>query len=257
MKAMLGLLAAASLATWPLAAAAQMHDGHPAAGHAHSHGAGGHPAGHVENNNGFRGSSGYRMSGGYQGGQRSYTTNAFAGRQTYAVRGHVRDQRFVSQDRRRFDGGGGYYDRPRSYGYGGGFAYAYPEDGGYYSNFDYGDGGAYYDGDQGGGYYDGDYADPGAPYDQDQDYAQGYGQSGDGGYADGDAQGSDDQGYDNQDYDNQGYDQSQDARPRDGGDWSAGAPPADCGRWVWRAQWNRYQWVAAACQPPCPGWDRR
>jgi hypothetical protein len=49
-------------------------------------------------------------------------------------------------------------------------------------------------------------------------------------------------------------------------DWSAGAPPADCGRWVWHEEARKYHWEPAACEPPCPpdasqddrgrGWDR-
>jgi hypothetical protein len=35
-------------------------------------------------------------------------------------------------------------------------------------------------------------------------------------------------------------------------DWSAGAPPADCGRWVWHEEVRRYHWEPAACAPPCP-----
>lgn len=39
-------------------------------------------------------------------------------------------------------------------------------------------------------------------------------------------------------------------------DWSAGAPPADCGRWVWHEEVRKYHWEPAPCRaeppPPCP-----
>jgi hypothetical protein len=42
-----------------------------------------------------------------------------------------------------------------------------------------------------------------------------------------------------------GYDRHEPA-PADVG-WSAGAPPADCGRWVWREGRGAYEWVPRPC----------
>lgn len=151
-------------------------------------------------------------------------------------------RRFRDHDRLRFGIGVAYAGYPYGYDDGAGYyddgdAYSYPDDQGYYQPFDYDDGDAQgYVGYGGGAYDAGGYGD-------DQADQQVYDQS----------------GYDQNGYDQGGYDEG--AAPAYGDDggargWSAGAPPADCGSWVWRDRAQRYQWVAAPC--PCPpgqqGW---
>jgi hypothetical protein len=213
--------------------------------------------GFAESRQGFRGDGAFRGDSAFRGNGAFRAQGAF--RDNGAVRvaradglrgGDRRGDRFGVGDRRRFrdhdrlrfgigvayagypygyDDGAGYYDD--------GDAYSYPDDQGYYQPFDYDDGDAQgYVGYGGGAYDAGGYGD-------DQADQQVYDQS----------------GYDQNGYDQGGYDEG--AAPAYGDDggargWSAGAPPADCGSWVWRDRAQRYQWVAAPC--PCPpgqqGW---
>jgi hypothetical protein len=43
-----------------------------------------------------------------------------------------------------------------------------------------------------------------------------------------------------------GYEIRESAPPDVG--WSAGAPPADCGRWIWRADRGAYEWIRRPCR---------
>lgn len=124
-----------------------------------------------------------------------------------------------------YDGYGGYYGYGAypAGGYGADYAYAYPNAYGTYQPFDYryaaGDDAYYADGDA---YQEAPYAAAGAPYPQAPPYvAEGAPYDDGGGYA---------------------------ARPDEG--WSAGAPPADCGAWVWREGRGAYDWVPAPCGHP-------
>jgi hypothetical protein len=260
MKAMLGMLAAASLAAVPLAASAQSH-GYSWQG---SHG-GSQSHATTSSNSGYRTNSyrasrtyhssaaggGLRFGGGYQTGGMRYGANI------YASHRDDRDRRFDHDRGGRAVVYGFGYGYPSGY-YDGDYAY---DDGGYYGG-DYAPYGDDYVYDGSAGYYDGGpgdddsdqvYGDDGQLYyrePDDEGYSdQGYGRPSDqNGYDQGYRDQGDDRGYgyDDQARSGEGYsDQGYQGGEQD--DWSAGAPPADCGRWVWRSQWNRDQWVPKAC----------
>lgn len=227
MKVLFGMLAATALALSPLAAQAQDHGG--------DRGGRGEPA-HAAQGGGYRSGAHGAYGGGqrYGGGASLGVRRGFyrAAPSGYSRFGAVNDRGFG--DRR---GGRAFADRRyehdygRERGFGRGFGVGFY--GGYYP-YDYAyDDGGYYPYDEG---YDGGYAEPYSYDYADEDYgAAPY--AGDYGA---------DSGYENS-YGGAGY---YDAGPQ-GGDWSAGAPPADCGQWVWRSWRRQYQWVPAACGP-CP-----
>lgn len=237
MKALFGALAAAALMGSPLAASAQAHDGYDGRGatnaaphaDARTNADRGAYANRAGANGGYR-QNGYRGGAGYAGRDNGYRGGA------YANRGYTNG----GYDNRGYNGGyrggagyyGGYYPGWSGYEFGGGpYAYSYPDDDGYYQPFGYSD--------QDGGYYAGDAAPPQAGY-----YDQGAGPE----YGDEDAGQPPQQGW---------------MAPGPQGDggydsgYSAGAPPADCGSWAWRAGEQRYQWVPAACAPCPPGYGYR
>ena len=154
MKAMLGVLAAASPAAMPLAASAQSH-GYSWQG---SHGSQGHTT---------TSGGGLRFSGGYQTGGARYGANAYASHRDY------RDRRFDHDRGGRSVIYGFGYGYPSGY-YDGDYAY---DNGGYYGgdyapygdDYVYDGSAGYYDG--GPGYDDSDqvYGDDGQLYDREPD----------------------------------------------------------------------------------------
>jgi len=232
MKTLIGALAATTLLISPALALAQAHGGGGHAGGGHAHGGGG-------------GHGGYHNGGGHSGG--------YAG--GYGDRGgHGWN-------------GGGWNGRGYGRGYGGaylGLGYG----AGYYGGYDNGYVGsnAYLgdDADSFDGpiadystpdvqdYADNGYAPPAGDYGQDSDYqGQDQGPPAGPGY---NGQGYGDQGYGGQGYGAQGYGvQGYAGQPSRG--WSQGAPPADCGQWVWRADRGGYQWAPARCQSDQRGYD--
>ncbi|HWF76238.1 MAG TPA: hypothetical protein VN694_03590 [Caulobacteraceae bacterium] len=152
----------------------------------------------------------------------------------YDASARAYDHRYVRH------GGTAYRSDYRGRLYGGGYGYA---DGGRYGGnvtFGVGYGGYYpYGGDYDAGAYpvggygaDYAYSYP-DQYGAYQPFAYGYSPPDDAYYAGG-------QGYDE---DDDGY--ADGPAPTVG--WSAGGPPADCGRWIWRADRGAYQWAPAAC----------
>jgi len=286
MKRLIGAVAATALLVCPLAATAQMHDG------------GGHRDGAVANwrGDGHQGQDGVRMGAGRMGaspwrGERTFGAHADGGRDWRAAR-FSGGGRWDGNAQRSFGHRGGYYDgrlrqgreeegfgvrrgddgfrrdrddrgfgfgRERDedgFGFGGSpWIYSYPDDSDYYAPF--------YDDGSGWGYG------VGAPAQDWTDY--GVAQE-DGGYGPAREQAWSYYGAPQEDG---GYGPAREqawadyeAPPQGGGyrfgmrsqlDWSAGAPPADCGQWVWFGEAGRYHWVPASCERPpcgCDGEDR-
>ncbi len=219
------LLAATALATVPLAAHAQDRDGYrgghasraPAAA-AHGYDASARVRGGYDR----RGGVAYR--GNYRGRSYGYGYGRGAGR---GFDGYGRGSAGFRGGVTLGVGYGGYYGYG-GYPYGGDYAAgAYPVDG-------YGADLAYSYPDTNGAYqpFAYDYSPPDNAY-----YAggQGYGDDADG-------YGDDAGGYDD------GPGGYAGAGSNDG--WSAGGAPADCGRWIWRADRGAYEWAAAPCPYP-------
>ena len=262
MKALFGALAAAALLGAPLAASAQAHDGYgddgrggyaPAPQHRDASANNGYrgaippPRGYAGDRGGYvdrgqvdrggyvdRGAdNGYRRDSGYAG--RGYADRGYA-RGGYDNRGYANRADGRGYDDRGYRGGYGYggyggYGGSIGLAFGGApYAYSYPDDNGYYQPFDY----AY--SDQDGAYYAGDAGPPSEGYSEDAGPPAQY---------DGDDNAPPPAPY---------YGAPQGDESYNSG-WSAGAPPADCGSWVWRGQ--AYQWAPAPCRPCPPGYDGR
>jgi hypothetical protein len=242
-KPLVGALAMATLAALPLSAAAQsrmsygahaapqasfhasaVHGGggyHPSYGRMHASPGGGYHS--YAMNRGDYGTGAYRTAG----AGRAYAANRIDHGQAFDHRGF--DRRDVGRhdfgDRRFFRGAYDIAIGP-SYGYGyGDYGYETP-----------------YAGDYG---YDSSYASDAPDSYGSDSYSNGYSDQGGGQdyiyQSDTGANLAAGQGYRD---DGGGY---ADQAGRDDDGWSAGAPPADCGQWVWRERMNRYQWVPAAC----------
>jgi hypothetical protein len=215
MKAQLSWMAAAALIALPVSAAAQDGRFHVGVGVSAGGSSGVHGGFHAsagDHRSRFGVGIGVRGSG---GGGRVYVGGGT--RRGFAVGGSFRsDDRFRDRDGVRFRGSYGYPAYGYGFAYGGypyGYAYDYAPGYGYPDTYAYDDSG--YAGDV---VYQSRFR---GAYDADPGYAS----------------------YD----DNQVYDDSQRGEDYDD-DWSAGAPPADCGAWRWRRGDYRWRWVSQPCQ---------
>lgn len=228
------LLAATALATVPLGAHAQDHDGYRDGGHASrapAAAAHGYDAS-ARMRTGYDRRGGMAYRGNYRGRSYGYGYGRGAGRgfNGYGQGGAGwRGGVTLGVGYGGYYGYGGYpysgYYDTGAYpvdGYGADLAYSYPDTNGAYQPFAYDyspPDDAYYAGGQG-------YGDDADGY---GDAAPGYDGAG-GGYGDNAG----------------GYDDGASANAG----WSAGGPPADCGRWIWRADRGAYEWAAAPCSYP-------